>query len=328
VLYLVATLLITRAALASPESDARAFLASQHLDLATQQLGRDELLALGRTLGAPHRRLRDETLAKLLRNPVAYGKQDNARQLMGSILKSLPGVAGIEGIDNTVKLAANHNISNFRGYGVEIVGSAALNRFVTEDGRRARVTRMGGMIKGIDGRNRESDGAALLGADGISRLVTIKSVSTQKAVTTAMRKAANQLALRNLHRDGSRSPGVIVVGYDRPEVFQKLQGKDWQAAANRSGARLLVLGIHQLTGAASKLASFEPDPNATIQPKRPGPRPSLMKRFNRFMMKQIGKRHPPTAIRISRMRGAFKRRTARLKQGFRSTFRGLLGRRK
>lgn len=330
VLYLVTILLVVLQASAAPpsaESEARAFLAGQHLDHTLKQLGRDELVAVGQTLRTPNRRLTDDTLANLLRNPVAWKKQDNARGLMGSILKSLPSVASVEGINNTVKLASNNDPSNFRGYGVEIVGSAALNRY-NSDGRRAQVTRMGGMIKGIDGRSRESDGSALVGADGIPRLVTIKSVSTEKAVTTAIRKASDQLALRNLHRDGSRSPGVIVVGYDKPEVLQKLKGKNWQAAADRSGAKLLVLGINQLTGASTKLASAVPDPNSTVQPKRPGPRPPLSRRINRFMMKQIGKRHPPTAQWISRTRGTFKRRTGQLKARIQATVRGILGKRK
>jgi hypothetical protein len=291
----------------SAEHQARAFLAGQNLERAASKLSSAELSAIGQTLRTPNRRLTDNTLANLLRNPVAWKEKDNGRQLLGSILTSLPELAGIEGIENTVKLASNHDISNYRGYGVEIIGSAALNGFVTTEGKRAQVTRMGGMVKGTDGRRRESDGAALIGADGIQRLVSIKSVSTPKAVTTAMRKATDQLALRNYHRDGSRSPGVIVVGYDSPEVLRKLKRRDWQAAANRTGAKLLVLGINQHTGASTKLASYMPDPRSTVTPKRPGPRPPLSKRVTRFLMKQIGKRHPPTARRISRMRSAFKR---------------------
>jgi hypothetical protein len=322
--------LVVQAAAAPPpaEGEARAFLAKQNLSHALEQLSRDELAAVGQTLRAPNRRLTDGALANLLRNPVAWTKQDNARGLLGSVLKSLPSVADVEGINQTVKLAANNNLSNFRGYGVEIVGSAALNRFVTTDGRQARITRMGGMIKGIDGRHRESDGAAMLGADGIPRLVTIKSVSTEKAVSTAVRKASDQLALRNLQRDGTRNPGVILVGYDSPAVLQKLRRKSWQAVADRSGAKLLVLGINQLTGASTKLASAVPDPNSTVQPKRPAPRPPLLRRLNRFMMRQIGKRHPPTAQWISRTRGAFKRRTGQLKARIQSTFRSVVGRRK
>ena len=323
---LVATLAFANVAAAnSLEADARAFLTTQRLDHALKHLKPDELVAVGQTLRAPNRRLTDKTLARLLSNPAAWATKDNSRPLLGTILKSLPTIAGVEGINSTMKLASNNNHSNFRGYGVEMVGASALNRFVTDDGRRAQVTRMGGMIKGIDGRRRESDGAAVLGADGMPRLVTIKSVSTEKAVSGAMRKAADQLALRNLQRDGSRRPGVIVVGYDSPVVRDKLQGRNWQAAADRSGAKLLVIGVDQLTGASHKLASYLPDPNATIQPKRPGPRPPLMTRFNRSLMKQIGKRSPNTAKRISRMRGAFKRNTQKIGQSIRSGWRSLFG---
>lgn len=224
-----------------------------------------------------------------------------------------------------MKLASNNDHSNFRGYGVEMIGASALNRYITEEGQRAQVTRMGAKIKGIDGRFRESDGAALMGADGVPRLVTIKSVSTEQAVSGAMRKAADQLALRNIQRDGSRSPGVIVVGYDSPVVYERLQSKNWQAAADRSGAKLLVIGVNQVTGASAKLASFAPDPNATIVPKRPGPRPPLMQRFGRFMLKQIGKRDPNAARRISHMRGAISRNKQHLGASIRSGWRSLFG---
>jgi len=305
---------------ASLQQEARTFLAGKQLDHAAGQLSSAELTAIGQTLRTPNRRLTNDALASLLRNPVAWQERDNGRRLLGTILTSLPELAGIKGIDNTVKLASNHDISNFRGYGVEIIGSAALNGFVTPEGKRAEVTRMGGMIKGTDGRKRESDGAALVGADGIQRLVSIKSVTTPKAVTTAMRKATDQLALRNYHKDGSRNPGVILVGYDSPEVLKKLKGKNWQAAADRTGARLLVLGIDQLTGATTKLASHMPDPRSTVQPKRPGPRPPLSKRIASFMMRQIGRCHPPTARRISHMRSAFRRRTQKLGARIRSLF--------
>lgn len=327
-LLVVSVLAAAGPAVAGPEDGARAFLARQHLDHAAKNLGPVELAALGRTLQQPRRRLKDRTLASLLRNPVAWKSEGNARELLGTIIRSLPGIADVKGINSTMKLASNPNPSNFRGYGVELVGAAALNRYITADGQRARVTRMGGMIKGLDGRRRESDGSAVVGADGVPRLVTIKSVSTEKAVSGAMRKAADQLALRNLQRDGTRRPGVILVGYDSPAVRAKLQRKNWQAAADRSGAKLLVLGIDQRTGATSKLASFRPDPNAKIVPKRPGPRPPVLKRFGRFMMRQIGRRHPPTAKWISRQRGAFKRTTRRLGQRLRTGVQGLFGRRR
>lgn len=329
VAILVTTVAFANVAAANTlEAEARTFLTTQHLDHALKHLKPDELTAVGQTLRVPNRRLSDKTLARLLRNPAAWETKDNSRPLLGTILKSLPTIAGIEGINSTMKLASNNNHSNFRGYGVEMIGASALNRFVTDKGQRAQVTRMGGMIKGIDGRRRESDGAAVLGADGMPRLVTIKSVSTEKAVSGAMRKAADQLALRNLQRDGSRRPGVIVVGYDSPAIREKLHRKNWQAAADRSGAKLLVIGVNQLNGASEKLASFLPDPNATIQPKRPGPRPSWMKRFSNGMMKQIGKRSPNTAKRIGRMRGAIKRNTQKFGQSIRSGWRSLVGGRK
>jgi hypothetical protein len=307
-------LVLAQRATATPslEQEARTFLARQDLSHAASQLRQDELHAIGRTLRTPGRRLTDQNMARLLRNPAAWQKHNNARELLGTIIKSLPTVATVKGIDHTVYLAGNNNHANFRGYGVEVLGAAALNGFVTQDGRQAKVLRMGAMVKGTDGRRRESDGAAVLGADGTPRLVSIKSVSTLNAVSGAMHKAAEQLALRNYHRDGSRTPGVILVGYDSPEVFERLTQKDWQAAADRSGAKLLVLGINQRTGDATKLASLTPDPHSSITAKHPGPRPPLLRRLDRFMMSRIGRLSPPTARRIGKLRSALKRQTHRL----------------
>lgn len=156
------------------------------------------------------------------------------------------------------------------------------------------------MIRGVDGRKRESDASALLGADGKARLVTIKSVSTVKATKTSLRKAADQLALRNMQRNGQRRSGVIVVGYQSQEVYDKLLTKNWQASADRTGARLLVLAIDQHTGKAERLAAVDPDPQSSQQPKMPKALPSIGDRVYGAMLSQIGRRSPKLAHRIHR----------------------------
>ncbi|MBW2734900.1 MAG: hypothetical protein JRH20_21150 [Deltaproteobacteria bacterium] len=247
------------------EAQLATFFQKNYLAPQAQKLSTSEKSALEITLAQTGRELTDKTIAGFLKNPVAWeqGKK-NSRGLFKTIIRSLPKVAAIPGIEDTLHLASNPNEENFRGYGVEVVAAGALNGYHTREGRKATMTRMGGMIRGVDGRRRESDGAALLGADHKPRLVTVKAVATISAVKGAMKKAADQLALRNEQTDGSRMPGILVAGYEKAEVLEKLKGKDWQMAANRSGAKLLALALNQLTGEVQRLGRYEP--NTTAEP--------------------------------------------------------------
>jgi hypothetical protein len=78
-----------------------------------------------------------------------------------------------------------------------------------------------------------------------------------------VRKATFQLSQRNGSRNtpgqlGQR--GILMLGYSDPNVLQAAQRKDWQQAAQRSGAKLLVLAVNQLDGQVTRLASETPRP--------------------------------------------------------------------
>lgn len=240
------------------------FLRAEHLESQALQLSNTEKRALKKTLAQQDRELSNASIAKLLKNPVAWQSgETNSRRLLKTVLHSLPDVANLPGVDQTVTLAARPAESSFRGFGVEVLAAAALNRYQTLSGRKAKVTRMGGMIRGVDGQMRESDGAALVGGDRVPRLVTVKSASTVNSVSGAVKKAADQLALRNEQKNGSRTAGIMMVGFDSPEVLERLQRSDWQAATNRSGADLLVLAVDQLTGAVKRLSRLKTTTDAT-----------------------------------------------------------------
>lgn len=238
---------------------ADALLGDASLAQARGALSAAEKRAIGEALSAPNRLLRDDSVAALLRNPAAWDGGASGRALLGTILRSLPAVAHVKGINETLFLTAKPDHTLLRGHGTEIIAGAALGRFVGESGARANVMRIGGDILCADGRMRESDGAAMIGADRVQRLVAVKSISTKNAVDGAVKKAGEQLFLRNLQPGGQRNPGVLVVGYDDPAVYEKLKRKDWRAVAARSGAKLLVLAVHHHTGQTEKLAAFEPD---------------------------------------------------------------------
>ena len=107
---------------------ADSFLHSQRLDRARQGLAPDEKLALGRALGVPGRQLTEDAVAGLLRNPTAWSRsRSEGRGLLRTIVKSLPEVAGLPGINHTLKLASNVEPSNYRGYGVESIANFAEN---------------------------------------------------------------------------------------------------------------------------------------------------------------------------------------------------------
>lgn len=281
---------------------ADALLHDPRLSAAQSSLSLSEKRALGQALSAPKRVLKDEVVVGLLRNPVAYGAGQQQRALFGTIIRSLPDVADVKGVNETLTLAAKPNESLMRGHGTEVIAAAALNRFVDDNGQRACITRIGGDIHCADGRLRESDGAALIGADGVPRLVTVKSISTPKAVSRSVKKATDQLALRNLLPNGQRKPGVLMLGYDDPLVLEQLKRKDWRAAATRTGAKLLVIAVHHHTGQTEKLASFEPDATSSVRPKPLPPSVGVGHRIDRTAMRAIGRASPQAAQTVARWR--------------------------
>lgn len=294
---------------------ADALLQGPDLEQARYRLSSGEKRALGIALCDKGRCFSEQTVGDLLRSPAAWS-EPGQRRLLGTLLRSLPAVADVKGVEETLALSAKHENAALRGHGTEIIAAAALCGYRSEIGERARVTRIGGMLRCADGRERESDGAALIGADGIQRLVTVKSISTPNAVSGAVTKATDQLALRNLQRNGARSPGVIMLGYDDPQVLAELQSKDWRAMATRTGAKLLVLAVNHHTGRALKLASCEPDPDSPVKPKALPPRISFGKRVERAVLGFIGRRSPAAATRVARWRSTLHKRW----QSFRGSF--------
>jgi hypothetical protein len=121
---------------------------------------------------------------------------------------------------------------------------------------------MSAEVRGSKGKRYESDGCAVFsGADCRQRLVTMKSVSSEKTLGKAVHKAMSQLAKRNgsLDRPGEPGqPGILMLGYSDPRILDKARRKDWRAAATRSGGKLLALAVNQLTGQVTRLASVEP----------------------------------------------------------------------
>jgi len=65
-----------------------------------------------------------------------------------------------------------------------------------------------------------------------------------------------------------------MLGYSDPNVLQAAQRKDWRAAAQRTGAKLLVLAVNQLDGQVTRLASETPTPftERELQQRRDGHR--------------------------------------------------------
>lgn len=227
-----------------------------------KQLTPQELSNLDRTLNTKGRTIPSKIIAKLIANPVAWKPGPEGREFLRSVLKALPKVASIPGAEHALQSACNPDSSNFRGFGFEVIASAALIGYREPNGVNPKIVRMSANIRGDDGKMRESDGCAMFGADKVQRLVTMKSISSVKALKGAMKKAASQLSLRN----GSQSkikgktvqPGVIMLGYSDPMVLEAARRKDWGAAATRSRAKLLVLAVNQLSGKVTRLASVMP----------------------------------------------------------------------
>jgi len=255
-----------------------AFLLRHQATDAAQNLSSSEKRAIGDVLRSPRRTLPDNVLAGLLKNPVAWRPGAQGRDLMRSIVLSLPAVATIPGAEHALKEASHPNASNFRGFGFEAIATAALIRYREPNGVNPKMERMSAEVKGANGRVLESDGCAVFGADKQRRLVTMKSVSSEKALRGAVHKAMSQLSLRNGSKKATQSlgqPGVLMLGYSDSAVLQKAQRKDWQAAANRSGGKLLVLAVDQRTGNVTRLASKIPEAkSAACRPllKRSRPR--------------------------------------------------------
>jgi len=236
------------------------FLQRNQAKHAINGLSPAEKIKLGQTLALSNRTVSDRLISRLLNNPVAWEPGPHGREMLRSVIDALPHVAAIPGAEHALANACHPNESNFRGFGFELIASAALMRYREPDGCRPRVVRMSAEVRGADGVMRESDGCAVFdGADQLQRLVTMKSVRSEGALHRSVHKASSQLALRNGSQDprpGAQiQPGVMMLGYTDPAVLRSAQGKDWKAAANRTGAKLLVLAVNQLTGEVTKLAS-------------------------------------------------------------------------
>lgn len=245
------------------------FLQRHKAHQAIRGLSQAEKVKLDRTLAVRERTIPDRLIGKLLNNPVAWRPGPQGRQLLRSVIDALPDVATVPGADKALKSACSPNVGNFRGFGFEIVASAALKRYREPNGCNPRIVRMSADIRGSDGRKRESDGCCMFdGADRRQRLVTMKSVASTRALKRAIKKGTSQLALRNGSQAGvprdKIKPGVFMLGYHDPAVLSQARRKDWTAAANRSGAKLLVLAVNQLDGRVTRLASVAP----AARPKR------------------------------------------------------------
>lgn len=72
----------------------------------------------------------------------------------------------------------------------------------------------------------------------------------------------SQLALRNGSANVAPGqlgqPGIFMLGYSDPAVLEAAQRRDWQGSTQRSGAKLLVLAVNQLTGQVTRLSSDTP----------------------------------------------------------------------
>jgi hypothetical protein len=252
---------------AADQSDlaaADAFLQRNNASRAREQLSAAEKTSLARTLRMPGRTVDDHVIARLVTNPVAWRPGPEGREMLRSIISSLPHVANIPGAGCSLENACNPDPSNFRGFGFETIATAALTRYREPDGAVPRMVRMSGQVRGRNGHYVESDGCAVFsGADSRQRLVTMKSVRSERALHRAVHKATFQLSQRNGSREtpgqlGQR--GILMLGYSDPHVLEAAQRKDWQAAARRSGAKLLVLAVDQLNGQVTRLASETPPP--------------------------------------------------------------------
>lgn len=248
-------------------AEADAFLRRHNATQAARQLTAVEKTSIAKVLRTPQRTLNDNVISGLVKNPVAWRPGPEGRELLRSVIRSLPDVATVPGASRALANACHPNAANFRGFGFEAIATAALSRFREPNGDRPRMVRMSADVTGPKGHKLESDGCAVFnGADRRERLVTMKSVGSENALRGAVRKAMSQLARRNgsqtVPRGQLGKPGIFMLGYSDPCVLQKAQRKDWQAAAQRSGGKLLVLAVDQLSGRVTRLASIAPGSSA------------------------------------------------------------------
>lgn len=256
---------------ASAIADADAFLRRHDAAQAIRQLTVAEKSSLAKTLRTPNRTLEDHVISGLVKNPVAWRPGPEGRELLRSIIHSLPDVAAVPGASRSLANACHPNASNFRGFGFEAIATSALSRFREPNGDRPHMVRMSADVIGPKGKTLESDGCAVFnGADRRQRLVTMKSVASERALRGAVRKAMTQLSRRNGSQNTAPGelgqPGIFMLGYSDPCVLQTAQRKDWHAAAQRSGAKLLVLAVDQLSGRVTRLASVAPSLSAGRAP--------------------------------------------------------------
>jgi hypothetical protein len=254
-------------------AEADSFLRRHNANQAVRGLTAAEKTSIAKVLRTPNRTLTDNVISGLVKNPVAWRPGPEGRELLRSVIDSLPEVATVPGSSRALANACHPNAANFRGFGFEAIATAALSRFREPNGDRPRMVRMSADVTGPRGHKLESDGCAVFnGADQRERLVTMKSVGSENALRGAVRKAMSQLSRRN----GSQTvpsgqlgkPGIFMLGYSDPCVLQKAQRKDWQAAAQRSGGKLLVLAVDQLSGRVTRLASVAPGTSAQNQARQ------------------------------------------------------------
>jgi len=278
---------------------ADAFLRRQGAHVAARELSMAEKTSLGRALQTPNRTLDDHVIAGVLKNPVAWRPGPEGRELLRSIIHALPEVATVPGAQRSLSHATHPEPSNFRGFGFEAIATAALHRYREPNGDQPRVLRMSSDVIGRDGKCYESDGCVMFnGADSRQRLVTMKSVKSPAALRRSVGKAMSQLYLRNNLEPGERQPGILMLGYSDPAVLEAARCRDWRAAAERSGAKLLVLAVHQLTGQVTRLASETPSGTRPREPfQRRAPR---MGPTGRAPQRQWGSRPVRTPFRRPR----------------------------
>jgi hypothetical protein len=274
-------------------AEADTFLRRHNATQAVHQLTAAEKTSIAKVLRTPNRTLDDRVLSGLVKNPVAWRPGPEGRQLLRSVIDSLPEVATVPGASRSLANACHPNAANFRGFGFEAIATAALSRFREPNGDRPRMVRMSADVTGPKGQKLESDGCCVFnGADRRERLVTMKSVASENALRGAVRKAMTQLSRRNGSQNTApgqlAKPGIFMLGYSNPAVLQKAQRKDWQAAAQRTGAKLLVLAVDQLSGRVTRLASVAPGTSNAQNQARQACRPTPQGLGNRATMGRGG----------------------------------------
>jgi hypothetical protein len=285
--FLVSSLvLLVTAAAAADENGLKVaddFLRRSNASQAARELSLNEKTALAQTLRTPGRTIDDGVLTRLLTNPVAWRPGPDGRELLRSIIRSLPDIASVPGAGRSLASACNPDASNFRGFGFETIATAALHRYREPNGDAPRVLRMSADVVAPDGKSYETDGCAMFcGADRQQRLVSMKSVRSPDALRRVIKHAMWQLYQTNTNpTGGDRQPAILMLGYSDRAVLEAAQHKDWQAAAQRTGAKLLVLGVDQLSGQVTRIASVNTASGYTPR-REPWPsRPPCMRQGSR-----------------------------------------------